>query len=446
MQSAKKSDMRLGHFDPSPFIKIVRASRCLFIRLNASDYYGFLSRADLGRPFTMAVPLGILGETRVPTLCFIFGDDYSQVGKETVWAGAHVGVLVNKRPLTAIEQGIKIVHCLPIEPPSFAEAVSLITESAAKKLADRLSSNASVVSMPPDLSARFVSALATRKKNHVTFRRLARDIKPTRDRGPLRLVQADAIDSALQIFGLKNDAQAAKLKLSTSFNTELSGYWLREDSVIEHDARSIPEFELTKSHVTGRAVFRRGSEVLEVITANRRPLERVLGVDLIYHNVPRRSLVMVQYKMLDPAPGHGLGSGPDWIYRPDKNLKKEINRMKAFVEKIPASRNDYRLNPHMFYLKFVRRDKIGSRAAITLPLEHFEKIPKVKGPRGARRVSYRALNGAYLRDEAFFGLIRAGYIGCYSTTTAVLLPLIEALILGNRAVVIAIQNALPRGT
>jgi hypothetical protein len=156
--------------------------------------------------------------------------------------------------------------------------------------------------------------------------------------------------------------------------------------------------------------------------------------------VTRRIAVEIHFT----GPPRLVGSSPDWIYRPEKNLKKEIARMKSSMKRIPAARNDYRLNPHMFYLKFVRRDKIGSSAAITLPLEHFEQIPLAKGSRGARRVSYQALNGAYLRNDAFFGLIRAGYIGSHSTTTAVLLPLIDALVAGKRAVVLAIQNALPQ--
>jgi hypothetical protein len=120
--------------------------------------------------------------------------------------------------------------------------------------------------------------------------------------------------------------------------------------------------------------------------------------------------------------------------------------MKRFGKPFRAARNDYRLNPAMFYLKFVRRDKIGTSAPITVPLEHFERLrtlPANRGPRGALRVSYRALNGAYLRDEAFFSLIRAGYIGAYAAQTKALLPLITALVNGDRAVVIAIQQALP---
>jgi hypothetical protein len=100
----------------------------------------------------------------------------------------------------------------------------------------------------------------------------------------------------------------------------------------------------------------------------------------------------------------------------------------------------------MFYMKFVRRDKIGTSAAITVPLEHFERLrrqPANRGPRGGLLVSYNTLSGAYLRDDAFFSLIRAGYIGSHAATTTVLLPLIQSLVNGNRAVIVAIQKAVP---
>jgi hypothetical protein len=237
------------------------------------------------------------------------------------------------------------------------------------------------------------------------------------------------------------------LEIEKADGTELSRYWLHEDSVVEHDARQVPGLKLTNVHVTGRAVFRRGSEILEVYTANRRPLERVFGVDLIYHNLHRKSLVMVQYKMLNPHPKRRVpGVFPDWIYRPDSKLAREISRMKSVRADLPRLSRGYRLNPSMFYMKFVRRDRIGSSAAITIPLEHFEQLqsqPANRGPRGSLRVSYNALNGSYLRDDAFFNLIRSGYIGAYASTTALLLPLIQSLVNGDHAVVLAVQRGAP---
>jgi hypothetical protein len=94
-------------------------------------------------------------------------------------------------------------------------------------------------------------------------------------------------------------AEATALALGQR-QTALAGARLQEDTVIEHDARWIPGWTMDSSDVTGRAVFTQGREELQVFTANKQPLEQLFGVDLIYLNETRRSIVMVQYKMMEP--------------------------------------------------------------------------------------------------------------------------------------------------
>jgi hypothetical protein len=172
----------------------------------------------------------------------------------------------------------------------------------------------------------------------------------------------------------------------------------------------------------------------------------VLGVDLVYCNLRNKTLVMVQYKMLEPQPNAAArGSLPDWTYRPDRQLAREIGRMKRFHQRFADESDAYRLNSSMFYLKFVKRDAVDTTAAITIPLEHFEHVRAQHGRRrgkGAMKISYKDLNGAYLRDSAFFDLIRSGYIGSSEAATAQLTPLIRALLNGDRAVVVAVQKAM----
>jgi len=214
-----------------------------------------------------------------------------------------------------------------------------------------------------------------------------------------------------------------------------------EDSVVEHDARAFPDYELTGSDVTGRAVFEKGRDQLEVFTANRRPLEEVFGVDLVYLNVTRQNIVMVQYKMLERQ--ERKGRDPDWIYRPDFQLDAEIKRMRKFSRQHAPGPCEYRLNPKVFYLKFVKRNGALGNAGIVLPIDHFERLradPTSKGPRGGIRVSFESLAGRYLRQGPFLDLIRAGYIGATVETTAYLRELIEAVVKGDRAVVGAIQS------
>jgi hypothetical protein len=139
---------------------------------------------------------------------------------------------------------------------------------------------------------------------------------------------------------------------------------IREDAVIEHDARVVPGFSLSKSDLTGRAIFRKGDEVLEIITASKRRLEEVLGVDLIYLNGVKQNVVMVQYKMLEPDRNSGVTG---WLYRPDGQLRKELARMKLFGHSHSPGALEYRINAQVFYLRSVRRDSTLGQSAVTMP-------------------------------------------------------------------------------
>ena len=75
-----------------------------------------------------------------------------------------------------------------------------------------------------------------------------------------------------------------------------------------------------------------------------------------------------------------------------------------------------------------------------IPLDHLEALrndPAFEGPKGAFRISFDALDGRYLRQTAFFNLIRSGYIGAYAQNTKTLEILIEEILKDNRAVVAA---------
>jgi hypothetical protein len=175
------------------------------------------------------------------------------------------------------------------------------------------------------------------------------------------------------------------LALDPDRETGLARIPIVEDGAIEHDARSVPGFELIESDRTGRAVFTRGNERLEIYTANRRQLEQALGVDLIYLNVTRRNLVMLQYKMLDP-PTDGT---TDWTYRPDRQLEEELERMRRFARENGALQNEYRLNGAIFYLKFVKRDGAMRQGGVILPIDHYDlfaRSPQARGPRQGLRI------------------------------------------------------------
>lgn len=75
-----------------------------------------------------------------------------------------------------------------------------------------------------------------------------------------------------------------------------------EDLLIDHDARTmLGWFARPTADVSWTMLEGVGQQRLLVVNANRTPAERTLGVDLIYYNATRKSLVMVQYKKLSAA-------------------------------------------------------------------------------------------------------------------------------------------------
>ncbi|MBT2326594.1 hypothetical protein J7E62_30245 [Variovorax paradoxus] len=246
---------------------------------------------------------------------------------------------------------------------------------------------------------------------------------------------------ALKAFGLSSDAPAANLELVKGKDSRLVGARIMEDAVIEHDARSVPAYKLVGSDMTGRAMFRNGAQTLEVITANRNKLEEAFGVDLIYVNHSRSNVVMVQYKMLRPTQSEANDTW-DWVYTQDRHLAKQMKAMERF-----ASHRDcqgpYRLSHEIFYFKFIRRYGASKTSSVLIPLEHLQELmrdQKHNGRSGSLRLGYNALEGRYMRQSAFYNLLQSGYIGAGTSTTNALTTLIQDLLRGGDALVLAIQR------
>ncbi|RUV54183.1 hypothetical protein EOA85_25860 [Mesorhizobium sp. M5C.F.Ca.IN.020.29.1.1] len=76
-------------------------------------------------------------------------------------------------------------------------------------------------------------------------------------------------------------------------------------------------------------LFTNGDTNLTIILANKLPLERQLGTDLIYVNETLKSVVFVQYKMFSGVDGEDG-------YRPDAQLDAEIARMETALATLGA--------------------------------------------------------------------------------------------------------------
>lgn len=406
------------------------------LRFADDEWNALLSSRRGVNEFTVARPHNLFDGVKVPAPCLI-------IGKSDIEERVCFGLMSSKSAVTTLESRVKVARAVDISPSSEDGVCSLVTETPhAGNLRSRLQANRPVTHLSPKLSGHLIERLASVEGNRGGLRAVAESLAvPKRFKGNAAL-QEDAVQTALAAFGLGGSDQAIKVDLVQGKATALGRVPIMEDSVVEHDARSVPGYDLIQSDVTGRALFEKGNEQLEVFTANRRDLEHCLGVDLIYVNLTKQNVVMLQYKMLEP--NGKVDDQVDWIYRPDAQLDTEIARMKVFSTAHAPGPREYRLNPEIFYLKFVKRDAALADGGIITPLDHFEKLrsdPACKGPRKGLRVSYRSLNGSYLRQTPFLDLIKCGYIGAHAVQTKHFCALIEAILDGNKSVVAAIQQA-----
>jgi hypothetical protein len=317
-----------------------------------------------------------------------------------------------------------------------------------KRLLDgRIPAEGEWSNLSPRLSAHLVEVLARDSRNRAAFDTALALLPQLRRASSVQWAQEDAIQSAMAAFGLRaSDApDQIALKRGASSGLGLIGAYLYEDNVVHADASRLPGFDAIAPDVTGRAVFEKAGERLIIYTANKLPLEKMLGVDLVYVNETRGNVVMVQYKMLEEDKRGSQGR--DWLFRPDKQLRKEISRMR--LPELSGALDDYRLNRNPFFFKFVKRRVVDdSHQSFLVSLDHLNQIlavPKKRGPRGGVRVSYEALDGTYLRDHDVLGLIRSGYVGTHRAETEALAAIIAAVAQGDRAVVFAWQQRTQDG-
>lgn len=237
---------------------------------------------------------------------------------------------------------------------------------------------------------------------------------------------------------------AAPSESTRSFIEGVSQRYFQEESTIQHDLFSwdgAPD-----AHVSGVSTFNQGRRRLEVIYANRNALEKTLGVDLIYYNQAFNSFVLVQYKLMSEE------SDGQFIYRPDGQLAKELERMDEFCGGFPDNEKltndqDYRLSDDPFLLKLVPNKGLAPSSGelikgMYLPRRyvHFLLGPHgPTGPLGGQIVSFENAR-RYLSNTEFSQNINAGRIGSWGKKTGVIKDLIRSYYETGRAVVVARES------
>lgn len=280
-------------------------------------------------------------------------------------------------------------------------------------------------------------------------------------RGAEILVQEkDAINLALRFanFSLEPLKQwVPPPDISAPFLKGLSNVKSSEDTMIIHDSLVFADWSPQKHDQVGTVSFVNKDEVITIWNVNRTPIEKTLGVDLIYYHHKFNFYVLVQYKRMEKeydeevSESEELSSGYDeWIYRPiDKSYHEEIKRMKDFEriairEENPSQLTDYRFNDEAFYFKLCPAESLDPNGTemirgMYLPLSYWERLlssPVTTGTRGGKLLSYRNA-GRYFTNTLFIGLVQSGWIGTREMTSNQITKLIHDILESGKSLVLA---------
>ena len=247
---------------------------------------------------------------------------------------------------------------------------------------------------------KILSSTPSTRRRLQGLRRAVADAQRPRRRveGGLEVFERDAIASALQVWGgptfrkkiLREAGTAGEAEPTAPFLRRLETVSVREDPQISHDQITFPGMEVAQASAVGSVLLRGDGGYLTILNCNRQPLERTLGVDLIYYNHRFSSFVLVQYKRMTEGE-HGAE------YRPqnDHNHQEELDRMitaDRMLRALPKPRNrgtdTYRLSGRPFFLKLCESKAkaaldAGMVAGMYIPLELWRQLlksPAVRGP------------------------------------------------------------------
>lgn len=246
-----------------------------------------------------------------------------------------------------------------------------------------------------------------------------------------RLVEErDAFTSALRVSALSRQviaslAPAEGLERGAPFGLAISSDLLidNEDDLIAADLRRFDE-EAQLSELGGSVVRVTDRELkLTVMNVNRKPLEHVFGVDLVYYDHIANKAIAVQYKRLDRVKCFDpLGPDTELAYLKKSELLKQLALMRPHSTAAVASADELRFTTSPNFFKFVQQQEFDpdSRALLKgmyIPDEYLRLgIAEDKfntGPRNGFRITYN--NSKYLTSDIFIDLVRRCWIGTRAT-------------------------------
>lgn len=350
-----------------------------------------------------------------------------------------------------LDTQVKFTNSLDVEPA----AIDAVIEKM--KLHPHSSIVASLEAgglLPPATGQRFFDALSELSPASAQVLQRLRALQHQRsslttDHRRLLEEQRDAVALSLEVAGIDSQRALQSWEVPSDGAPFLSGLNLAgtsEASLIRHDATQFEEWLRVEGQIYDVVEFidpDDSNRKMTIAYADKEPLERVTGTDLIYYRHENPGYVLVQYKRMRRRSGddHPL----EWLYRPDGQLTEEVRRMRQIsVSGTSQGVDQWRLSQEPFYLKLcedeMERPEGGKLTkGMYFPLGLFEEIlesPKILGPRGGKGIGWHNAQ-RWLSNTGFIELLREGWIGSVGDVTVQVTALVQSALDGDRGVILA---------
>ncbi|WP_435748746.1 hypothetical protein [Microbacterium sp. PMB16] len=428
------------------------------------EFEALIRRSRAQTKFTFAVKAKVAGFSG-RQLCLITvpdGEvDRSDYFLETAdWPTVAVAVAVatTRGPITTIDSQVTLDPIVSFDEPI---EISTLLEAVALTVVQRhaISYGAEYGRKLPPATSRHLleavlSAAGTQRADVETLlSQLHGGVIVTGTAGSALAEQRDAVMLAAEIFDSDEVRPALRFYESPSDSSAPFLAGLRntthqlEDVVVASDARNFLGWATAEEVHASAMTFQDDGRVLTIVNANKAPLERLTGADLIYYNHGLGSYVFVQYKMMNR-------SSDRWIYRPDEQFAAERARLRQIQDAHASLRpavldvESYRLSEAVTYFKFCKRNAVfdssdsrmmpGYYVADEYLGLHLSRFP---GIHGGQQVTDEELSSRALHGSGFARLVAAGLIGTRVSTSAEITRVIQASLAGDRSVVFAMETS-----
>lgn len=339
--------------------------------------------------------------------------------------GLFIGYLHSKSSSSSFDKIIRIKNISKLNINNISQLLPELSGNSKRILSEKIKHNLSVFSKK--LSKELFEFLYKESKEIFdNLFSLANNKKTNKE-----WLTNDSIKFALSISDVDNTFSFDKLEVRQPEYLELFNVGkppkLSEDMVINFDyEHGLENIGNKAPSILGKATFssEQKNENITIYLANKRKIENIFGVDLVYINHIQKNIVMIQYKMLEKESN-------DWIFRNNEQMTKEINRMDTVANALKDSTsNEYRINPNPFFLRFIKRQPNDAAISFCISVEHYKKIislPKTLGRNGGRKIGFGSMEKHYIGKKELEGLIRSGYVGTYSSDTETLSQIFDLL-------------------